>query len=255
MKLEEKEGITLYYRLDCTIPFDVSDPVIGEDTIGSFKLENDILIVHLSDEYRLLREARRIVDPILKSWQLEAEICYRMFNFRFAFWKAEMETSALDNDDNPPEALNYEKDEKGQLVIYSTTYPPFPQTRFTTEMVAAWVRYRKASMGIGESIQSAAYYALTIAESVEGKGKRKMAATKLQIDEKILGKIGELTSKRGSINTARKSLGTSAKDLTKKEKCWIECAVRFLMFHLGLVNSGEIPTKITMSDLPVLDLQ
>ncbi len=259
MKLEEKEGIKLYYRLDCSTPFDAPDPVIGEDIIGSFKLENDILIIHLSDEYKLLREARRIIDPILKSWQLEAEICLCIFNFRFAFWKAKMETSALDIDKNPPEVLKYEKDDKGPLVICSTAYPPFPCTRFTTEMEAAWLRYRKASIGIGESIQSAAYYVLTIAEYSEGKGKgkgkRKMAATKMQIDEKILQKIGELTSKRGSINSARKSLGSCAKDLTKKEKWWIECAIRLLILHLGLVNAGEKPMNITMSDLPELDLQ
>lgn len=249
---EEQAVNILYYRLETTTPFDSPQTVIGEDIIGRFKLKNDILTVYLSDEYKLIKEARLIVDPIIRSWQLEAEINHHPVGcFRFCFWKAEMTNSILDFDDNIPEPFSNEKDDQGILVIYSREYPPFPRTRFTLEMEAAWLRYRKASIGIGESIQSTAYYALTIAE--HSLGNRKKAAEKLRIDETILKKIGELTSTRGSKDTARKSLGAYAKELTKKEKLWIDCAIRLLVLHMGMVNAGEIPEKILMNDLPALN--
>lgn len=242
----------LFYRLDCATLFSEPDQIQGKSEIGSFELKDEVLTIELATECKLITEARQLVIHFLKAWQLEAEIRRLPFlrNFRFAFWKAETKGIVADQTENAPEPLKHEKDDKGSLIFESEVYPPAPITRFTPQIEAAWSRYRKATLGIGEPIQSAAYYLLTIAERTAG-GRRK-AASYLSIDKAVLSKIGELTSTRGSETTARKMLKSTGKPLTHKEKRWIDSAVRLLLLHLGVLEAGGVTNQLTMDDLPDL---
>lgn len=253
--MKETEGMVtkLFYRLDCTTPFSEPDPILGKNEIGSFELKDEVLTIELASECKLIAEARHLASPFIKAWQIEAEICrHPCRKFRFAFWKAETTGAVVDQTGNAPEPFKYEKDDKGQLIFELQAYPPAPSTKFSPHLEAAWSRYLMASYDSGEPIQSAAYYILTVAETPAGG--RKNAASILQIDKRVLNKLGELTSERGSVTTARKMLG-SMKPLTCEETRWIDKAIRMLLLHLGEVEAGGLPDRLTMDDLPDLSLQ
>lgn len=245
---------TLFYRLDCRAPFAEPDPIQREIEIGKFELKDEVLTIDIRVECKTIAEARRLASPLVKAWQLEAEICrHPLRGFRFAFWRAEIVGIVPKRAEHAPEPLEYEKDDEGQLVIEWRAYPPAPNTRFTPEVEAACSRYFKAALDIGEPIQSAAYYVLTIAERAS-RGRRE-AASDLRIDEAVLRKIGELTSTRGDNATARKAIGPAAIPLSEEEARWIDSAVRLLLLHIGVVEADGLPDRLEMSDLPDLGAQ
>lgn len=241
----------LFYKLDtCTI-FQEALSVTGENNIGKFKLENEILIVELKKEYNTTKEARDAINPVLKSWQIEDEIIrVTTSGFRFAYWKASMQHIPNQISDGQ-EKIKYEKNYNDTLIIASRIYPQFPKTIFTTEMESAWIRYKKAKIGIGESIQSASYYLLTVAINYTGKN-FKEAASFLLFDHRILKKIGELSSTRGTLFTSRKSTNNNFLELKREEIIWLDHAVKYLLIQLGIINGGEAPKKIELNDLPKL---
>ncbi len=226
---------------------------MGRCEIGGFLLADEVLTIELEVSSNSIAHARELAFPLINAWQLEAEIRrHPLRGFRFAFWKADVNGVVADRAEHPPEPLEQQKEDEGALIFTASVYPPPPQTRFMANIRSAWVRYRMAAIAtdIGEPIQSAAYYALTIAE--QNAGGRRNAASVYQVDLAILHKLGELTSPRGSEITARKAAGSTASPLTREEVHWIDSAIRWLFLHYGAVEAGYLPDPITMDDLPEL---
>ena len=251
MKKRKTNFGVLIYKLDtCTI-FEKAPAVSGQNEVGNFELENEELQVELKHDYNTIKEARNAVSQTLKSWQIEDEILWKTTSgFRFVYVKAIFPQST-DQLSNLPEELKYIKDYNETLIIASCKYPPFPETLFTYEMESAWVRYRKVKIGIGESIQSASYYLLTVVVNFTGENMKK-AASILFVDYKILKKIGELTSIRGNNFTSRKSLSRNTLELSIIEKHWLDIAVKNILIQAATMNGDRKPSRIELNDLPNL---
>ncbi len=246
-------GVTkLHYRLDTPSLFFDPAPVAGRFEVGSFELRDEVLTLSFERPCPTIAEARKLSNPLLTAWRLEAEVRRNPSRiFRFAFLGAQALGTLDDETQHSPEELEYEKDDKGSLIMELRFYPPAPTTRFAAEIQAAWERYQHSVYGIGEPIQSAAYYALTVAERAAGN--RMQAASLYQMDKVVLRKLGELTSTRGDHTSARKAVAPQEKALTRQEKRWIDVAVRLLILNLATVEAGNTPVHVTLSDLPSLN--
>ena len=73
---------------------------------------------------------------------------------------------------------------------------------------------------------------------------------RLNIDEVVLRKVGELSSVRGDANNARKAPDSgSYTPLSGAEGAWLEQAVRRIIKRLGESATGTAMPQITMADL------
>lgn len=104
-----------------------------------------------------------------------------------------------------------------------------------------------------EPLADVAYLCLTVLEDSApgGKGsKQKRAARHYQIEEKVLNRVGELSSTKGG-SVARKARGRSD-PFTKEETHFLEAAVVALTRRAAekAANPGGQLPLVTMADLP-----
>jgi hypothetical protein len=99
-----------------------------------------------------------------------------------------------------------------------------------------------------ESLQSMAYFVLTILENHAGS--RKSAATQFQIEYDVLRKVGDLSSTRGDATTARKAKHAP---MTGSERHWLEAATRKLIIRMGEYAAGNVVEQLTFAGLPHLN--
>ena len=113
-----------------------------------------------------------------------------------------------------------------------------------------------------EPLPAMAYFCLSMLEdppagnSRERKingNKRKVAAKKYRIDEGVLNKIGELSSKRGEVD-ARKREGTDL-PLSSAERSFLDRAVKAIIRRVAEWEHapGDNLPELSWSDLPPLD--
>lgn len=130
-------------------------------------------------------------------------------------------------------------------------YPKAPPLDFllNPESDCIWQRYRMYKEG-REPLLSMAYFILSMLE--KPRGGRQSAATTLNIDPAILGKIGKLSSTRGDNLSARKHESALGEALEFHEILWLEKAVENLVIHIGTSPEGRAKKPLLMSDLPAL---
>ncbi|MAX27440.1 MAG: hypothetical protein CMJ19_23325 [Phycisphaeraceae bacterium] len=232
---------TLKYHLTKPADFIEEDSVCFKTDEASFSLAKGLLTVELVKPAQTLEEARALIDPIIRSWEFESEIVGegKRVSFEHGIPDKELQAQSSNLDDSTDETV---------LVILSR-YPPPPSIRVTQTMETMWERLFRAHIEIGESIQNAAYFCLTVLE--QKYGNRSLAAKNLNIDAKILSKIGELCSTKGDLCSARKASATSV-PLTRREGSWIYFVMRHLILNLGYYEAGNTTPYLSMSDLPQL---
>jgi hypothetical protein len=104
-----------------------------------------------------------------------------------------------------------------------------------------------------EPICAMSYFCLTVIERKFGG--RSQASHALLIDQKILSKLGELSSVKGDKSTARKAVHGKSEfsPLSDSEQRWIETAVKLLIRRIGEYSQSHELQKIEMRDLPPLN--
>lgn len=232
------------------------EPLTFENPLGHFSTRDGQLLVEPADHFADEAAARSIIEPFLRGWEIETDLDLNPGTIRFKFLTAEL----VDRDPPPPGAdLSIQL--RGELLsitggivktlITYRTYPPPPSAfEATVDVVyahARWLDYRAGR----EPLQGTGYFVLTLIQAAAGT--RKDAAKVFQIDDKVLDKLGELTSTKGDPRTARKvPRGGLYQPLTGAEPAWLEQAVRKVIKRLGEHASRATLTMITLDDLPKL---
>ena len=220
------------------------------------RLEDGILMCHMKVHYPSVEASRRVVDQYLRAWEIDATLSLGRGEFRFVLESAPV----IDRDPQPPGApqIIHVSAAMAKAAVFVTghvtrrKYPEPPKIfRTSPDVETLWQRYQNY-LERREPLPSMAYFCLTI---VEARARSRAAASRmLAIEEKVLQKLGELTSVKGETATARKAPPTgTAIPLSGKEPTWIEAAVKQLIRRLGEYRSGHTLPKITMADLPPLD--
>jgi hypothetical protein len=238
------------------IAYENPAPLTFANAVGDFSTRDGILLVEPASHFADEATARSVIEPFLKSWEIETDLDSNPGAIRFKFLTAEI----VDRDPPPPgadlsiqlrgESLSITGGKVKTLITYRS-YPP-PPSRFsaTVNVVnahARWLNYRAGH----EPLQGTGYFVLTLIEVAAGT--RRAAANVFQIDLDVLSKLGELTSTKGDPKTARKvPRGGPYQPLTGAEPAWLEQAVRVIIKRLGEHASGAALTTITLDDLPKL---
>ena len=219
-----------------------NEDLVAYDTdYAKFCLSKGILNAKLQDPTSSLEEARNNIDPVVRAWEFESEIRSGFPVIKFEF------VPSIISDSNSVKISTVDGWCDQEELDIRLRYPPGPTIRVTSYMENMWNRYSRSKSGIGESLQSAMYYSLTVIE--DKFGSRKKAAVALNVDLKILRKIGELSSTKGNSATARK-VSAANSSLTLVEKKWLNITIRNVLLQLGYIAANLSPPPVKMEDLP-----
>jgi hypothetical protein len=214
------------------------------------------LTCEMKTHFSTVEAARAVVEPILRAWEVDADLQFTRGELRFKFDGADI------IDRSPPGVI------RGCAYVVSpgamvsaagtisfhvdrTRYPELPDTfRLNPEAESILLRYNDYLDG-HQSLPTMAYFCLTVLEAkIAGRDRRMRAATEHRIEKAVVDKMGELSSERGDLLNARKA--PAVQPLTGQEREWLEAAVKMLIWRLGDTrNPSDLPL-ITMSDLPSL---
>lgn len=240
------------------ISFKNPPPVSLSNQLGTFELRDGHLTVSPAGHYADPAQARAVVEPFLRAWEMEADLKGNLETIRFKFLHAETV------DRNPPAEGERESQTlqvtgaaqisitgHAKLHLVHKEYPQPPGAfRSTPEVEMAFRRWKQYRDGL-EPLPSMAYFILTILQT--NAGGQRQAAEIYRIDYKVLNKISHLSSTKGTAATARKAPRNGKVDeLTSRENLWLEAATRILIRRLGEHASGTPLKKVTLADLPSL---
>jgi hypothetical protein len=241
------------------ISYSDPEPLIRAHNLCNIELRDGKLTITPIEHFANEDEARKAIEPFLKAWEIKSDLKYNMGMIRFKFVRAEV----IDRDPPPPgtpvavpvKLLSASLTCHGEVSFVNVTFKKYPEPPkdfcISLDVETAyrrWINYRNGK----ESLQNMAYFILDLLQSIAVG--RKNAATTFQIDIKILDKIGELSSTKGTAVTARKVKGnTSFQELTSPEMAWLEESVRRVILRIGERASGAPLTPIRLSDLPDSD--
>jgi hypothetical protein len=231
------------------------EPLAFENALGRFRIDGGNLLIEPTVQFGGEDEARAVIDPFLKAWEIETDLVVNPGTIRFRF-----ETAHIIDLDPPPPGSPITVQARGvsfgtafgqaHLTVVRHSYPQPPVAfRVTPEvdiLFQRWQAYRDHK----EHLPGMAYFVLDLLRKVAGG--QKQAAKAFAVNPHILNKLGQLSSTKGDAATARKvDRNMQFPDLSGSEKAWIEQVVQRLIRRLGERASGVVLVPITTQDLPL----
>jgi hypothetical protein len=245
------------------VTYETPPPVQFEDAHARYRLADSVLTVEMKADVKEPRDALALVQPTVEAWQAAADLERGWGEMRFEYERTEVAYK------NAPPGFMTGRIEiklgamKGNLTgtvvpPVRTTYPtppgPFALTPNARSMLD---RLRRSEEG-AEHMPSMAYFCLTVVEEfVRGREgdpdlRRPAIAAWLGVEYPVVKALGNLSSERGGATEGRKAKSKS--QLTQAERRWMSEAVRKLIRHVGIIESGCKVPPLTMADLPSLTL-
>ena len=240
-------------------------PSSFEDDLFRVKAEKLEVVFEPKDHYATEEEARSAAERLVRRWEFEAALHGGSRSFRLSYARVEI----IDRNPPPlppgvvrvdPVSFHFRVSQPQVRVTKMLTGYPSPLSEHAIDpddrdasfMLSRLDLYRQGR----EPLADVAYLCLTVLEDsapriAGGKGsKQKRAARYYQIEERVLNKVGELSSKKGG-TLARKAEGRSD-PFIKGETRFLEAAA--VAFTRRVAERAPNPNAnlpmITMSDLP-----
>jgi hypothetical protein len=238
----------------------VNCPPVDFDTEEArLLLADGKLKCEMKTHFSTAEAARAVVEPILRAWEVDADLRWGRGELRFKFDGADI----IDRSPVPPgvthgcayavlPAIMVSAAGTVSIHVDRGQYPEPPRSfRLNPDAESILLRYQVHLDG-REPLPSMAYFCLTVLEAkvTEGRHRKLRAAAEYKIDKAVVRKIGELSTDHGDLLNARKA--TAMKPLTGQERGWLEAAVKMLIWRLGDTRKRSALPLITMSDLPTL---
>lgn len=253
--------VALIYRLQPSdhVSYAEPPPLIFENEIARFHLANNQLCCEMKIHAATSEQARALVDPILRDWEMEVELTRNRGELRFIYKDAEI----IDRTPSTPDVISGHvmvtlQDaflvSTGNLtshIIRKNYGEPPVGFHLTPDAESILLRFRGYQDG-REPLLSMAYFCLTVVLSAAGGRNRLRNTAKIfGINEDVLRKLGDLTSNRGDRTTARKA-HASSQPLTGPERAWIEATIKQLVLRLCDPPKRCERKRLNMTDLPSL---
>jgi hypothetical protein len=255
--------VSMTYSVKSTedVTYDAPPPVEFETDEAHFRLVDAKLTCQMKVHFSTAEEARAVVNPVLRAWELDADLRLGNAALRFQYEDAEI----VDRTPQPPGTVRGHVlfAGVGEMVVAEAAvsahvtrraYPAPPcDFRITPDVATLSQRYQGYLEG-REPLPTMAYFCLTVLEAAAGGGRnaRRKAATMYNIKYQVLKKLGELTSVRGDHSTARKMLTPETTPLSGEEDAWIQATIKQIIWRLGDQRSPATLPTITMAALPRL---
>jgi hypothetical protein len=253
--------VALRYRLETHPSLAFNHPRPLEYDTGEFTLQlaDGILTCTMKTHYASADTARAVVDPLLRTWEIDTALR----EGRRAIWFAYEDAEGIDRKPTPPGsrliALGGSLRVTGGVVAWLVTrreYPALPERfKVSPDVETLWRRYESYMQG-REPLPGMAYVCQSFIEKVLARG-RSDAAQKYHIEPDVLRTLGNLHSHRGDLTSRRKleyERDRHEPPLTPSEIAWMEAAVRMLIRQVGEYAADPTaawPT-LSMRDLPSL---
>jgi hypothetical protein len=251
--------VALIYRLQPSdrVSYAEPPPLVFENETARFRLEKNELRCELRMPVGTLKQARGLIDPIVRDWEIEVELGPSRGELRFTYENAEI------IDRTPPTPGEIQGRvmvalggayllSMGNVTGHLTRkkYPDPPMGfHLTPDAESILLRFPGYQDG-REPLLSMAYFCLTVVElAVGGRKRRSNAAKSFRIAENVLDKLGNLTNNCGDRTSARKAK-PNVRPLTQPESEWIEATVKQLVWRLCDPPSRSERTELTLADLP-----
>lgn len=259
-KMNDPHVQSLRYRVSHSQSVDYSraDPLVHDAPEFKVTLDKDALTVTMHAQTAYEDEARALVDPFLRAWEIQAGLDLGPGEIEFSFRSADV----IDRNPSPPDrhVLCASFVEQVHLLDSATVlvsrgkYPPPPQRFISTpDVERMYDHYRRFRLG-REQLLSMANFVLTMLEQGKRGQNRRAAAKRYRIAYKVLNTLGRLCS-CGSPQEARKApKGGAFEPLSEGEKHWVLTAVPRLIIRAGecaAVGAGQLP-ELGMADFPPL---
>jgi hypothetical protein len=255
--------VSLRYRLEPAegVVFHDPPPVNWETDDFNLHLADGLAELKMKRHFATKKDARHAVRLFLEGWEIDAALRDEKSQFHFVFEGATL----IDREPPPPASSQPLKVLTGELVLIDdVAIPRITQREYarppvdfsvTPTVRALWGRYQLYLQRSALLLPTAGF-CLSRIEKTFGKGKgkqRKLTASRLGIEEKILSTLGRLAATAGDDTSARK-VGPGSKDcpLSQAQVNWTETTVKKLIRRVAQHASGAELPRIRMRDLPDL---
>ena len=265
--MRDPHVVSLRYRLvpDDRITYDNPPAVEGETDAFRLRLEDGIATVEMIEHYPSEEAAKERVDSYLLAYEVHAALSHsgrREFRFKFDGTG----TQVIDRNPPPPGSPQASLHGRATLTAVGSVVTSYHVTRsqfssppdqlvLSPDAEMMWHRYDRYLNEPEPSLAAMGYMCLSVLEASAGKSRRQAATKQYNICEKVLQKLGYLTSEVGDPLTARKAPKTGTfRPHTQAERMWTEAAVRALILRVGqwAADPDKQLPKLTMADLPPL---
>jgi hypothetical protein len=261
--MRDPHVVTVFYQLetDPALRFDHPPPCEYNTDEFTLRLADGLLTCTMKAHCATAEEARAVVDPLLRAWELDVALRQGRRVMHFVYKNAHV----IDRDPPPPGASqvimttsvgSLEMMGEATLTLISRHYPAPPEGFIASpDVETLWRRYDGYVQG-REPLPGMAYVCQSFIEKVLARG-RCDAARKYHIEEKVLCTLGNLHSHRGDLTSRRKlehERDRHEPPLTPQEIAWMEAAVRMLIRRVGEHAADPMASwpTLCMRDLPPL---
>ena len=254
--MNDPHVVALLYRIEHgnTVDYSEAEPLVQDEPLFRLEVKDNQARFELKEHYATEEEARNAIGNFIGNWESHASLERGPDTFRLEFERGEI----IDRNPIPGKSNLRATASLGPLkasVSLSIVVPNYPTppsgVNFNDPdvqtMYHRYIGYRQGN----EPLPGMAYFCLHFLESLSGQKNnlRKAAAQKYQIDEAVLRKIGELSSKKGGQNS-RKADGVG-KDFTTEEHTFLERAIMKIIRRVAekAANPEDDLPEITLSTL------
>ena len=256
--MRDPHVVSLHYRFKTPEGIVYKDPAPLQAETDAFRahLSDGALRIELNAHYAALEEARSVVEPFLRSWEILSGLEYGWSEVTFEFQHGEI----VDRIPPPPGVIEGhimamagggQVRATGTAISCRHQYPAAPHGfAVNPDVETLWARFQGYRKG-REPLLSMAYFCFTFLEALAGHAKS--ASASFAVSQPVLRKLSELSSTRGDVSEARKlEPGRPATPLAPQEKVWLEKTVLEIIRRVGEHGAGKSSRKLTMADLPRL---
>ena len=255
--MNDPHVVALIYRVEHgnSVDYREAEPLIREEFAFRLEVKNNQARFGLKEHYATEEDARNAIRDYIDNWVFDVCLTHGPDSFRLQFDKAEIK------DRNPTPGI---KDVAFTIRAGAPTvsiavskmvlrYPAPPSgVNFRDPNVQAMhQRYMGYLLG-NEPLAGMAYFCLSVLEHSMGQisGSRKAASRTYQIEESVLKKIGELSSRKGG-QFARKGDAVT-NDFTNHERAFLKQAIERMIRRAAEKTHSPEKTlpQISLSDLP-----
>lgn len=254
MSMKAPHVVSLRYKLleGDEIRYRDASAVERDAEAFSVRLDDGILIATMKEHFASVLEARAVVEPFLRAWEIHQALIDGRRGFGFKY-----ESARVVDREPAPGRINMQAEATGtvvlggsvSIVITRSSYPDPPSGFAASPNVEAlWTRYQRFLDG-KEPLLAVSYFVLTFLDAMAG-GRRKIQAV-FDIERKVIRELGKLSSERGGPDTARKMPRSGTHPpLNEKENRWLSALLPKLIRQVGERDAGKVKSKLAMTDLP-----
>lgn len=254
---------SLFYRIEHSdsVDYAKAPPLELPEPKFTIRIKNEWARIDMRDHYSAERDARDVVEPFLRLWELTAALNRNPGEWQFVYDRANI----IDRNPAPGVSIfagSGEINISGGDVRVShsrATFPP-PPVGMERNTAVDFMFYRYCMWREGRTtLTDAANCCLTMLEFSAGDGQttlqpyRKAASQHYAIEYGVLNTLARLAATKGGMEEARKANAAHA-DFTPAEREWLTALIPILIRRAAEVAFDRTPShpQITMADLPPL---